>query len=293
VRVVVRRLTRRFALPGAAHAAALLALLLAACTPSYRQYDLIDQALPCDDGNRLAYRTLTAMRFQVGALQPATAEQSGVITASRPRSSTGDVQEVTVIIECRPQGVTLLASEGGGWVQQADFKRAFHHAFLNVRSTRDTQTELDARMIAGTAPASMQRRDLRVVVQPMPGQASKLDFPFDLDAAGVLLVYIDVTNLSPRAYTLAPDEIRLMRADRGRAAPLPPADAAARVAASTTLPAATVAAMLERRLFVAMQIPPGAQRDGYLYFPLAPYVSARIVFTDSETGEPEGVRVEF
>jgi hypothetical protein len=38
---------------------------------------------------------------------------------------------------------------------------------------------------------------------------------------------------------------------------------------------------------------PGNRREGFLYFPLADYVSARMVVTDLASGEPEGVRVEF
>jgi hypothetical protein len=34
-------------------------------------------------------------------------------------------------------------------------------------------------------------------------------------------------------------------------------------------------------------------REGFLYFPLADYLGARVVLTDKETGEDEGVRVEF
>ena len=40
-------------------------------------------------------------------------------------------------------------------------------------------------------------------------------------------------------------------------------------------------------------IAPNAQQQGFLYFPLAEYTSARAVLTDTESEEDEGVRVEF
>jgi hypothetical protein len=241
------------------------------------------------------------MRFTVGTFTPAAPGQTGVMKASRARTRGSDEQQrITVKIDCRPAGVSFGASEDGAWLGQTEFQRAFHHAFLGVQSTRAAQAELDAQIVAGTAPASQQRRDLRVVVQPLRGQASKLDFPFDLDAAGVLPVRVDVTNLTPRTYTLATAEIRLTSAQRERVAALSPAEAAQRVAAAkdgtasaTTLSAASIAELLAHSGFTASEIPPGARREGYLYFPKAQYVSARIVFTDRESGEAEGVRVEF
>jgi hypothetical protein len=278
-------------------------MLLAGCTPPVRQFDLVDQPLTCDAGNRLAYRTIEAMRYSVDSFQPAAPGGHGVIKATRVVSKdTGETKHVTIAIDCGPGGVSFDASEDGRWFDQMEFKRAFHHAFLNVRSMGAAQAELDAEMVAGTAPTSQQRRDLKVIVQPLHGQASKLDFPFDLEAAGILPVRVDVTNLTARTYTLAPDEMRLARADRERVAALAPADAAARVAAArqpdggkplTTLSSAAITDILTLHLFTATDLPPSAQRSGYLYFPLAQYTGARLVFTDRETGEDEGVRVEF
>ncbi len=61
----------------------------------------------------------------------------------------------------------------------------------------------------------------------------------------------------------------------------------------TTASAAAIADTLTAHLFSAGDIRPNAQQQGFLFFPLADYTSARAVLTDTESEEDEGVRVEF
>jgi hypothetical protein len=283
--------------------APLAALLLAvgcASTP-IRQYDLVDQPIGCDDANRLAYRTVEAMGYTVTAFQPAAPGQRGTIRARRPPPGTpGEEQRMTVAIDCAPTGVSLTASRDGVLIEQVEVKRGFHHALLNVQAMAAAQQELEAEMRAGTAPASQQRRDLKVVIRPLRGPASRLDFPFDLSAAGILPVRVDVTNLTTHTYRLAPDAVRLQRADRSRVAPLAIAAAAQQVAAArvdgaplTALGALAVGELLAAHALRPGEIAPGATQQGFLYFPLAEYGAARAVLTDTASGEEEGVRVEF
>lgn len=278
-------------------------LVLSACNPPIKQYELKNQPLSCDDANRLTYRTLEAMRFKVSEFQPAAAGQRGLIKATRTASGDSkNTQGATVTIDCTPTGADIDASEDGAFLNQMEFKRAFNHAFINVVSMRASRQQLDEQILAGTAPPSQQRGDLKVVVEPKRGPAAKLDFAFDLAAAGVLPVRVEITNLTPRTYALDISAIRLMRADRERVAALDPEAAAAKIAAArragsgeplTTLPRNAITDALAVRQFAAAEIGPGVEREGFLYFPLADYSSARIVLTDKETGEDEGVRVEF
>jgi len=278
----------------------LLLALLAACNPPIKQYELKDQPLTCDDANRLAYRTIEAMHFKVSDFRPGAPGQPGVIKASRVVSGSSErSQSVTVAIDCTPTGADIDASEDGAWLNQIEFKRNFHHSFLNVVSMRAAEHELEQENLAGTAPASQRRGDLKVIVEPQRGQAGKLDFPFDLAAAGVLPVRISITNLTPRTYSLDVAAIRLTQRDGERVAALSPRDAAARVVAvahgengQPPAPGAVADALAVRQLAVT-EVAPGVEHEGFLYFPLADYVGARVVLTDKETGEDEGVRVEF
>lgn len=280
-----------------------LALLATAgCTPPIRQFDLKDQPLSCDEANRLTYRTVEAMRFKVSEFQPAPAGGQGVIKASRTSGSDNRVQAITVRLECTPTGVTIDASEDGAWLTPIEFKRAFHHAFLNVMTMHASRQQLEEQVLAGTAPASQQRRDLRIVVEPVRGQSARLDFPFDLAAGGVLPVRVAITNLTAHVYAIDPTAIRLVRADGERVVALTPDAAAQRMAAAPAATApdrpplpspAAVRDALALRELTAARLAPGSERTGFLYFPLAEYRSARVVVTDTETGEDEGVRVEF
>jgi hypothetical protein len=265
-----------------------------ACTLQSAQWKLNDRPLSCDEANRITYRTIEAMRFRVGAFEPAAPGQRGTLQASRAvTGAAGQTQAITATIDCAPGGVSVAVHEDGVLVQQLELKRAFYQAFLNVQAMRSAQSELDAQVLAGTAPASQQRRDLKVLVTPLRGQAAKLDFPFDFAAAGLLPVRIEITNLTPLTYTLDVAQIRLTRPDRERVAPLTPSAAAAPLATKTTPGASAIAAQLAARQLTSSPLAPGAQRTGYLYFPLAEYSSARVVLTDRESGEDEGVRVEF
>lgn len=291
---------RRRAAARALAAAGLVALAGCASAPIH-QWDLVDQPIGCDEANHLAYQTVDAMGYAVDGFQPAAPGRAGRITASRQTAGTpGEVQHITVRIDCAPAGVTLTASRDGVLLEQMDTKRGFQNAFLNVRSMDAAQQRLDAQMRAGTAPASQQRRDLRVIITPLRGPASKLEFPFDLAAAGILPVRVDVTNLTPRTYRLDAGAIRLQRQDRTRVEPLTVAAAAARIAAAradgaplTTLSQSAIADALAARQLTAAAIAPSARQQGFLFFPLAAYTSARAVLTDTESDEAEGVRVEF
>lgn len=282
----------------------LIFLLFPACTPPIKQYELKHQRLSCEEANRAAYRSLRAMGFAITAFERAGAGRRGVLKGSRDISGAGERrQEVTVAIDCTATGVSVDAHRDSGWLDQIEFKRGFYHSFTNVVSMTAARAEMDARIAAGTAPASQQRRDLQVLVEPVYGLEAKLHFDFDAAAGGVLPVRISIRNLTAHSYSLQPAEIRLTRADRERVEALSPEEAAARIARAPTQPGAqawaaplsveAIAASLRTALLTATEVKPQAQTSGYLYFPLADYTRARVVLTERESGEAEGFLVEF
>jgi hypothetical protein len=279
-----------------------LAALLAACNPPVRQYELKRQALSCDEANRFAYETLKAMGFSIDELQPASLGGRGVLKGTRTRSAPDSgVQHVTVTVRCTPAGADIDAGEDGAFFTQVDFKRGFHDSFTSVVSMSRAREQMNERIAAGTAPASQQRHDLQVEIEPLTGHEGKLHFQFDLPAAGVLPVRLHILNLTDRRYAFDPAEVRLTRADRRRVRALSAAQAASRVAAArgpsgepvTELAESAVARRLQSEQVAAVEVKPGDDISGYLYFPLADYERARVVLTDAATGEAEGVLVEF
>ena len=257
-----------------------LAAALAACTPPVRQYDLRQQALSCDEANRFAYKTLKAMGFSIDALEPAAPGGQGVLKGTRTRSAPdSDVQHVTVTIRCTPAGVDIDAGQDGAFFNQIDFKRGFHNSFTSVVSMSRARQQMDERIAAGTAPASQQRHDLEVEVEPLAGHEGKLHFELDLVAAGVLPVRVHLLNLTHRRYGFDPADVRLTRKDRERVRALTPAQAAARIVAArgrggeplTTLGEGAVAGRLQSEQISAAEVKPGDDVTGYLYFPVAEY----------------------
>lgn len=282
--------------------AALLLALLAACSPPIRQYDIENQPMSCDEANRFAYRTAQAMGFAISEFSPATPATEGVLRGRRERQgASAGRQDIRVTITCPPTGPSLVAEEEGKWGDRLALKRGFHHAFTNIVSMTAAEKEMAERIDAGTAPPSQQRHDLQILIEPVRGQASKLDFDIDFAAAGLLPLRVTVNNHTARSYDLEPAKIRLTRADRKRERPLTPDQAAARIAGArgedgkrlTDLSAAAVAERLRAKLLTATGVGPGDKASGYLYFPLAEYRRARVVAVEEESGEAEGFLVEF
>lgn len=274
-------------------------LLVVGCTPPIRQWDLRNRPLTCDDANRFAFKTLESMGFAVTSFEPATVGAPGTLRGKR--SSDARTQAVTVAITCGSAGATLDIREDNQLVDQIDLKRAFFMSFTNVESITAAAEEMEKKVAAGTAPESIQRHDLQVDIEPVPGQGAKLHFGLDLAAAGLLPVRVRVANHTGRAYSIDPRGLRLSRADGQRAEAMTVENATDRIVAArdpagkplTALSKAAVAEKLSAELFSTRTLPPGAQATGFLYFPLARYRGARIVLTDEASGESEGVAVDF
>ena len=144
---------------------------------------------------------------------------------------------------------------------------------------------------------------VRVLLEPLEGFATVLDFEADLSAVGVLPVKVTVRNNSRRRYEFDPRDVVLRVADSRRRARTLPADEVLRRLAKAVQGAGKAASELgnvdaARPIVVEKQLrpaslPPGMVASGFLYFDSGSYDRARIVLVDSATGESEGFLVEF
>lgn len=285
------------------HRAGLAAMvLLTACATPVQQYALNELRLSCDETNRTAYKALTALGFSVTSFTPATMGHPGELKGTRDaRTADGGPQSVTVSVTCAPTGPAVDAREDGKMLGQLEFKRAFFLSFTSTQHMDERRQEMADKVAAGTAPASQQPQGLQVLVEPVRGQAAKLDFALDMAAAGILPVKVRVTNATARAYSLNAEDVLLQRSDRARVAPISAAAAAARLSAAkdangqplTSLSSAELADQLGKASFTAKRINARGDASGYLYYPLGEYVRARVLITDIETEEAEGFAVEF
>jgi hypothetical protein len=184
---------------------------------------------------------------------------------------------------------------------QLEFKRAFFLSFTAGQLMDERRREMEAKVAQGTVAASPERQGLHVLVEPLRGQAAKLDFDIDLPGAGLLPIRIRVVNPTAQRYQLSPDEIQLTRADRVRVPPLQTHEAVSRILGAryedgtpvTNLSGDAVRDRLGRVRFTTTELAPRSEAKGYLYYPLAEYLRARIVLTEAESEESEGFVVEF
>lgn len=278
-----------------ARAAAAIVLLsvAAACHPPANPYRLRDLAMSCEEANRYSLDTMKSLNFSISAYEPARTGSAGVLKGSRQRpGAEGERQSATVTIHCHPGGATIDVAEDGR-MRAAELERGFYYSFVSLRSMAAAQAT------AGKAPP--KANDLQILVVPVHGPESKLDFGLDLAAAGILPVRVRAHNRTARRYRLDAAEVRLLRADRERTAPLSATEAASRVSGArradgepiTSLTADQVVRRLEEKSVPEHELEPRSDVGGFLYFPLGDYVRARVVVTDLESGESEGFAVEF
>lgn len=279
-----------------------LAASALACATPMKQYTLTELRLSCDEANRMTYKALTAMGYSVSAFTPAALGRPGEASGVREtRTVDGGGERVTVSITCEPTGATVDAREDGKLLGQVDFKRAFFLSFTATQHMDERRREMEEKVAAGTAPESQQRQGLQVLVEPVRGQAAKLDFEIDMAAAAVLPVRVRVVNATTRRYAVTPAEVQLVRRDRTRVAPMTVAEVVARLVKAhaangqpvTTLDATALTDRLGKVLFSKTRVDAHSETSGYVYFPLGDYVHARVLVTDVETEEAEGFAVEF
>jgi hypothetical protein len=272
----------------------LLLYSLAACTPPIRQFDLKNQPLTCERANDYALRTLQTQGFTVTAFQPAAVGKPGTLRGTRDERGT---QNVTVEITCAATAADIDASEDGKWLGQMEFKRGFYLSFTGIVQAAEISEA--ARREAALRPQADQGPGLRVLLQPVPGQAAKLDFDFDLAAAAVLPVQVTIANGTPRTYRYDPMDIVLVQADGTRVPPMSIAAAAQRVTeaprpADAPAPDSnTVTQRLQLRALSGHSVATNQTVKGYVFFPLGRYAKGRVSLEDQATEETEGFVVEF
>ncbi len=279
--------------------AGLLGLVASGCTPPVRQYALKNQKLTCEQANDYVYRTLRSLDFTLTAFEPAASGHPGTVKAVRNQPM-GGTQYVTVTVKCGDT-VDIDASEDGRLLGQVDFKRSFYMAFTGV-VTQAAVSEAEARAEAQRPVQEKKEKGLRVLLEPVAGLGAKLDFDFDLAAAGVLPVRVTINNASLRAYNLEPDDIVLIQSDGGRVRPLSVDDVTQRVvqaerqkqgSAPAAVDPAAVSRKLQERLMQPHVVAANQMVRGYLYFPLGTYKKGRVTLEDQESEEAEGFVVEF
>jgi len=322
-------------------AAVAVACCVAACTPVSKSYEINTGDMTCDEANRHVHDAVTGMDMTITGFKLARPGSPGYVRAVRERK--GGTMTGDVTIRCDGAGVHIDASQGG--VGQAhEFERG---VFLGVTGRADLEIVRDGRGISGvkkredvTAARSSsssatsgtgtgrpsapygraeQAAGVRVLLEPVSGFATVLDFEANLAEAGILPVKVTITNGTERAYEFDPRDIVLRRSgSRQRAYPLTPGEAvgllhdrnreligAGKAQASGDMgPVAPTAAselgdvraateLIPERVLRGARLRPRQTISGFLYYESSTYDRARITMIDVATGETEGFIVEF
>lgn len=328
-------------LEGVVTALAGIACVLAACTPVSKSYEIHTGEIGCDEANRLVHDSVTGMGMTVTGLKVAKPGGSGYVRATRT-DKRGKL-EGEVDIRCAADGIHIVASQAG--IGGDEFERGI---FLSIIGRADLMVEREGREAGRLVKRSSARSEpspyvaeppesasgagaatpsraapaavgVRLLLEPVHGYATLLDFEANLSAAGLLPIKVRVENGTDRVYELDPGDIALRRAgSRERARALPIADAVARLEAanlralgisgaqpsSATGPADPLApselgdvrrasAIINERRLRAARLRPGDRVEGFLYFESGDYDRARVLMIDAATGETEGFLVEF
>ncbi len=316
---------------------------IAACTPVSKGYEIRTGEIECEEANRLVHDAVLAMRMTVTGFKVAKPGSPGYVSATR--TDDRGRMDGEVKIRCEPDGVQIIADQAG--IGGDEFERGI---FLSVTGRAGLAVERDGRGIgrlvkrdgtsganrsetsesgsaaAGSSPSNRAAgskeervKGVRVLLEPIRGYATLLDFEANLDAAGILPVRVQVDNGTGRNYEFDPRDVVLRRTgSRDRAKPLSVSQTIdllkeanlAVLAGAGAQPSAAVgpgdplapsdlgdvaraAEIIPARSLRGKRLAPGDRAEGFLYYPTADYDRARIVMIDSATGETEGFLVEF
>ncbi len=276
----------------------------AGCTPVSQSYRIHSDELTCEEANRVVYAAVEDMGMTVTSMRKARPGSPGKVHAVGDEGAV--VSEGEVTIRCEADGVHIEADEPGMTTSHT-FERGI---FLSVTGRTGLVRESGEfkRRKETTASTSASRaavgRGVRVVLEPVRGFATVLDFEADLSAVGVLPVRVQVVNESSRAYELDPADIVLRASgSRRRVRPISPQAVIDRLdlalggsspeAASKLGDVAAAREIVRSKQLRAVTLGPGEQASGFLYFETGLYDRARVTLVDVRTGELEGFLVEF
>jgi hypothetical protein len=308
-------------------------ILTVSCTSVSKSYEIDTAAMDCDEANRHVYDSVVSMGMRVTGFKVARPGVPGYVEGEREDSRGRISGKVT--IRCEPDGVHIEPRQDG-IVHEQEFERG---VFLGVTGRADLiraregedagkfvprsgsdETSPTASASAGAPRSAAQRATgVSVVLEPLTGFTTVLDFEADLSAAGILPVKVTITNGTGRAYAFDPRDVVLRQSgSRRRAYPLAPDEAVALLhdanrrtiaqgnaqldgdvgpvspTASSDLGDVRAASrIIPERMLRSVRLAPGRSTSGFLYYPAASYDRARITMIDVATGETEGFIVEF
>jgi hypothetical protein len=241
-------------------------VLLAACAPPTR-YREVRPGLPCDRANRVTYRTMVQLGYEIVELVPASAARAGVVRG-RKRLPDGRQTAASVIVTCDAGGAVLQPVEDG-LMPNYEFSRAFGYSFKTLVQRPEVEEPQAA-------------TGLQVLVDAIPPQEAVLNLGGEATVGGAVPVRVTVRNNTDRAVALDPWRIELVEPDGTGTTALDG------TALERALAAGPGGGRVRDETLHGGQVAAGRTVSGFLVFPPGDYREARVTIEDVETGEGEG-----
>lgn len=289
--------------------AGVVVVAVLACASS--RYRVERAQLQCDDANAQVHRALVGRKYEITRFSLATPGGVGVVEARRKTPQGLRHGRVRILCE---DPVVFQPVEGAWFLPDFEFSREVYYALLAHRDTAVPSIGGSSGGSSGATPSPAANRPagrpeyergLRVVLRPLDRFETRKTTGADLTLRGVLVVRVEIRNLTGRIYVLPPRGITLVDDTGNRIQPLE-RSGVARILRESTLAApdpeadplppidvgATVRT-LEGQALTYGRMTSGETRAGSLYFPAGQYRSGRVRLLDEETGETEGTVVGF
>ena len=296
------------------------------------EHDVIDPDMSCEDANRFSVRTVERLGYEVTAFTPASDDTEGKIEAKQ-MGRWGGEEGVSVTIACGPNGVRIAPRSDVTPCEQANIvmRQAVESSGFTV-TTYTPATLMKAGLITGekegaeptsiTITCYIERNRVEMDTSEDSPVLDNVDFyqaltdfqlgfftafnkleervasnaadqdrlymtlrplnmvdnqvVFGTKELAVLPIKVNISNPTQQTYLLETQRILLVDASGKRVKPIGEGE--------TAFPAPSL---------TDRSIGPGANIQGYLYYPLGTYTGARGSLAEQRSQEREGFSIEF
>ncbi len=219
---------------------------------------------PCEQANMVMHQAVESSGFTITTYTPATLLKAGRITGEKEGA---EPTSVTITCYIERNRVEMETSEDSPVLDNVDFYQALTDFQLGFFTAFNKLEERVAKN-----PADQDR--LYVALRPLNLVDNQV--VFGTRELSVLPIKVNISNPTQQTYLLETQWIMLVDASGKRVKPIGEGE--------TAFPAPSL---------IDRSIGPGANIQGYLYYPLGTYTGARGSLADQRNQEREGFSVEF
>lgn len=235
-----------------------------ACGPDGVRVTPRSDVTPCEQANIVMRQAVESSGFTVTTYTPATLMKAGLITGEKEGA---EPTSITITCYIERNRVEMDTSEDSPVLENVDFYQALTDFQLGFFTAFN---KLEERAVSDSA----DRDRLYVTLRPLNMVDNQV--VFGTKELAVLPIKVNISNPTQQTYLFETQRIMLMDTSGKRVKPLNEGE--------TAFPAPSL---------TDRSIGPGANIQGYLYYPLGTYTGARGSLAEQRSQEREGFSIEF